>query len=104
MLASLARMPLARKARRALEHYRLCRGPYRGSAEQIERQLLELVLQVGPDRLPIRTRFPLLAQWLATLQETVLPANVRPRRVLFFSVMAHWVEFCLPVAVALAGR
>lgn len=104
MLSSLARMPLAGKARRALDHYRLCRGPYRGSAEQIEKQLLELVLQVGPDRLPIRTRFPLLADWLASLQQTVPPPSARPRRILFFSVMAHWVEFCLPVAVALAAR
>jgi hypothetical protein len=97
-------MPLAGKARRALEHYRLCRCPYRGSAEQIEQQLMALVLQVGPDRLPIRARFPLLASWLAALDRIAPPAGRQPRRVLFFSVMAHWVEFCLPVAVALAGR
>jgi hypothetical protein len=104
MLSSLARLPFGNSARRALEHYRLCRGPYRGSAKQIEQQLLALVLKVGPDRLPIRTRFPLLAAWLAALQQTPPPAARPLRRILFLSVMAHWVEFCFPVAVALAGR
>jgi hypothetical protein len=120
--------------RPAVEVFRanaLCRRPARGSAAQIQARLLALTTTVGLDRLPfgivictycgkracmnheiflkpeescllLRSR---LAGWLESLNAIVgdrRPAH--PRRILLFSVMPHWIDYCLPLALALAGR
>jgi hypothetical protein len=119
--------------RRAVEVYRanaLCRRPGRGCSARFEARLLAVVKEVGLDRLPFgfvicrvcgkrcclehepfidpgltcaytRSR---LAGWLASLDAFAAGRPARPRRVLLFSVMPHWVDYCLPLALALAGR
>ncbi|HMF14578.1 MAG TPA: hypothetical protein VKE94_19820, partial [Gemmataceae bacterium] len=55
--------------------------------------------------MPLGSNPPQFATWLDALNRLGVPADSpAPRRVLFVSAMAHWVDFCLPVAIALAGR
>jgi hypothetical protein len=94
-----------RWAVRACRGNALCRGPVQGSAARLEARFRALVEEIGLDRLPYRTSVPRLAGWLESLNSVVgsRPPS-RPHRLLLFSVMAHWVEYCLPLALALAGR
>jgi hypothetical protein len=103
--AGLRRLPLTRAGYRALKAYALCRGPYRGTPAELEQRLNVLLRDVGPDRLPLWTRLPLLATWLDDLNRTAGGGRpARPRRILFVTALPYWVQFCLPVAVVLAGR
>jgi hypothetical protein len=47
----------------------------------------------------------LLADWVKDLHALAPPEGAAPpQRILFFSVMPFWVEYCVPIAVALAAR
>jgi hypothetical protein len=97
--------PTWRWVRHAYRGNVLCRRPPAGTRAQTEEHLAALVREIGLDRLPYRTGVPRLAAWLESLHAaTGSRPPARPRRVLLFSVMAHWVEYCLPLALALAGR
>ena len=101
----LRKLPLAGRAARILRYYQLCRGPYEGQEHFVRQRFEALHCMVGPDRMPLGSNPPQLAKWLDALNRLGVPANSPPlRRVLFVSAMAHWVDFCLPVAIALAGR
>lgn len=102
--AALHRAPLTRGLYAALKDHWLLRMPYRGDAAALARRLEALQLVAGRDRLPPRVATARLAGWLAALNRHAVPDAGPPRRILFFTVMAHWVDFCLPVAIALAGR
>jgi hypothetical protein len=93
--------PLAR----LLRHYHLSSTPPRGSAADIADRLRTLTDLAGVERLPPRTDPARLAGWLAELNEFAAPpARHRPHRLLLFCLMPDWMNFCTPIAVALAGR
>jgi hypothetical protein len=101
----LRNLPLAGRLARILRYYQLCRGPYEGQERRIRQRFEALHCVVGPDRMPLGSNPPQLARWLDAMYRLGVPANAPPsRRVLFVSAMAHWVDYCLPVAIALAGR
>jgi hypothetical protein len=105
MKPGLRKLPLAGRAARILRYYQLCRGPYVGLEHHVRQRFEALHCMVGPDRMPLGSNPPRFAKWLDALNRLGVPADSRPsRRVLFVSAMAHWVDYCLPVAIALAGR
>jgi len=105
MKPGLRKLPLAGRAARILRYYQLCRGPYEGLEHHVRQRFEALHCMVGPDRMPLGSNPPRFAKWLDALNRLGVPADSRPsRRVLFVSAMAHWVDYCLPVAIALAGR
>jgi hypothetical protein len=105
MKPGLRKLPLVGRAARILRYYQLCCGPYAGQVDRVRRRFEALHCMVGPDRLPLGSNPPRLAEWLDALNRLGVPAiSVAPKRVLFVSVMAHWVDYCLPVAIVLAGR
>jgi hypothetical protein len=102
----LKRLPYVKSRLAALARFRysfLTDGPFTGSLRAI-RQRLGQVAHFAPDRLPCETNVDRLADWLHTMHEnssSLLPVS---RRVLVYAVMPHWVEYCLPLSLALAAR
>ncbi len=100
----LGRVPFARRIRRLIQANRVCRKPCSGSVVERVRWLGKIE-EIGRDRLPNGTNVALLGTWLDQFDRTVgIHPPTHPHRLLLFSTMAHWVEFCLPLALSLAGR
>jgi hypothetical protein len=95
--------PGARWAAQVWHSNRLCRVPGSGSAAKIEERLTALTHRVGFDRLPCGIRPDRLAGWLEEANQLIDTSKAPRRRVLLFSTMSHWVEYCVPLALALAG-
>lgn len=98
-------IPFAPRLSRTLEHGHLCLGPYTGPRVRPEARLEAMQQLVRWGRLPKDTNLPRLAQWLDELYEVVgNTPPARPRRVLLFSTLPFWVQFCIPISLVLAAR
>jgi hypothetical protein len=112
----LGQIPGVRKWSPAWNLAYLTRPPACGSPPAFQAWFEELRIRSGverrppwspawtPDSLGCESGAQRLAEWLHALHSLYRPASARrPQRLLLFSVMPHWVAYCVPLAITLAG-